>query len=168
MGGTIGFEALGYYDRSVSHEATGEVLRIKIRRFLCLGCGVTISCLPWFCQPYRIVCNAAICAYFAGEREERQVARWLDVLASYRRRFASWVRGNVRGMSPGLLATIGARFGRPPPLRQGEAFPIKLWHQLMKACGGVCSATRQLVREFRITLFGRYCCHQRVHRANGK
>jgi len=165
VGSGTGFEALGYYERTISHEETGAPLRIKVRRFDSLGCEVTISCLPEFCQPYRIVCNAAITGYFRGHREHRRTARWLEVLATYRRRFEHWMKGKVPGMGAGLLATVGARFGRPPP---PEEPPVKFWRQVLEACGGLDSATRRLVREFRITLFGCYKCHQPRQVASGK
>lgn len=163
------FEALGYYERSISHEETGEVLRIRVRRFRSLGCEATVSCLPDFCQPYRIVCNRAIADYFAGKREQHRVAGWHDVLGSYRRRFACWLEGNValRVMGPGLLATVGARFGRPPP-PGGKGFAGEFWRQIIAACDGVASATRQLLGEFRVTLFGRYKCHQSRRASCGK
>jgi hypothetical protein len=162
----MAFEALGYYDRYISHEETGEVLMIRIRRFRSLGCEVTVSCLPDFCQPYRIVCNAGIADYFAGDHKQRRVIGWHDVLGSYRRRWACWIKGKVAGMGPGLLAMMGARFGRPPP--PGKGLPGELWRQLMAACGGVDSATRQLLREFGVTLFGRYKCHQSRCASHGK
>ena len=105
----MAFEALGYYHRYISHEETGEVLRIRIRRFRSLGCEATVSCLPDFCQPYRIVCNAGIADYFAGDGKARRVIGWRDVLGSYRRRWACWIEGKVAGMGPGLLARMGAR-----------------------------------------------------------
>lgn len=162
----MGFEALGYYERSISHEETGEVLRIRIRRFRSLGCAVTISCLPDFCYPYRIVCSRGVEDYFQGERKEGRVRVWLDVLASYRRRFSKWMRGAVAGMGQGLLATVGARFGRPPP--PGEDRPGQFWRQIVMACGGSGSATRRLLREFEITLFGRYRCHNSKRGSSGK
>ena len=51
----------------------------------------------------------------------------------------------------------GALFGRSPPEEKTLAF----WDRIMEACGGLAAATGKLVAELRITLFGRYRCHQR-------
>ena len=110
-------------------------------------------CLPDFCQPYRIVCNAGIADYFEGRREERRVGRWLDVLGNYRRRWARWLEGKVPGMGPGLVATVGSRFGRPPP--PGPGFAGKFWRQLVRACGGIASATDRGGRGWR-----RFCARR--------
>ena len=47
-------EALCYYHRYIS-TATALVLWIWVRRFWCRHCRVTVSCLPAFAQPYRLV-----------------------------------------------------------------------------------------------------------------
>ena len=50
----------------------------------------------------------------------------------------------------------GALFGRSPP----EEKPLVFWGRMMGACGGLAAATGKLVSQLRITLFGRYRCHQ--------
>jgi hypothetical protein len=56
----------------------------------------------------------------------------------------------------------GALFGRSPP----EEKPLIFWRRIMGACGGLAAATGKLVGQLRITLFGRYRCHQRrINRA---
>jgi hypothetical protein len=39
----------------------------------CRCCAVTVSCLPHFAQPYRVVCNATIEAFFEGSTERTEV-----------------------------------------------------------------------------------------------
>jgi len=53
------FSALGYYSRNVTNMERG-VLRILVRRFRCVVCRRTVSILPSFAQPYRLVLNATI------------------------------------------------------------------------------------------------------------
>ena len=48
---------------------------IAVRRFVCRHCPVTVSCLPQFAQPYRLVCNETIEAFFAGEKDRVEIAR---------------------------------------------------------------------------------------------
>jgi len=56
----------------------------------------------------------------------------------------------------------GAFFDRSPPEEQALIF----WRRIMGACGGLASATGKLVGQLRVTLFGRYRCHQRrIYRA---
>jgi hypothetical protein len=44
----------------------GLPVLIAVRRFVCRHSPVTVSCLPQFAQPYRLVCNETIEAFFAG------------------------------------------------------------------------------------------------------
>ena len=55
--------ALGYYSRNVTSPKRG-VLRIFVRRFRCCECGKTVSVLPSFVQPYRLVLNLTINEFF--------------------------------------------------------------------------------------------------------
>jgi len=49
---------LGYYDRGCT-DSKGKIREISVRRFVCRNCGLTVSCLPDFAQPYRLVNNAS-------------------------------------------------------------------------------------------------------------
>lgn len=111
---------------------------------------MTVSCLPHFAQPYRIVSNSTIEAFFEGSETDRvDVQRWGELLGRYRQGYLRWCRA--------LRMECGAFFGRSPP----EEKPLILWRRIMEACGGLASATGKLVAELRVTLFGRYRCHQR-------
>jgi len=109
---------------------------------------VTVSCLPRFAQPYRIVCNVTIEAFFEGRTARSDVRGWGELLGRYRRAYQQWF-GTLR-------MECGAFFGRSPP----EEKPLSFWDRIMGTCGGLAAATGQLVGQLRITLFGRYRCHQ--------
>jgi len=143
-------EALGYYWRWITTPACGEEVRIAVRRFLCRICLVTVSCLPKFAQPYRLVCNSTIQAFFGGDDSERSdVERWRDLLRRYRRRYEESFQ-HLRGTCAGL-------FGQCPSYEQASRF----WQRVTESCGGVAEATGMLVERLGVTLFGRYRCHQR-------
>jgi hypothetical protein len=110
---------------------------------------VTVSCLPGFCQPYRLVANATIEAFFGGGSAGRDVLVWGDLLQRYRRAFERW--------HPRLAAICGGFFGRPPPRESARGF----WLRVVGGCGGLAAATARLVHDLGITFFGKYRCHQR-------
>jgi hypothetical protein len=149
-------EAHGYYWRWVTAALRGLVIQIAVRRFCCRHCPVTVSCLPQFAQPYRLVCNQTIEAFFDGEKDRGEVERWQELLGRYRRRY--------EGSLAELRAACGALFGRSPPQEQSLCF----WRRVVKACGGLAAATGRLVHELGITLFGRYRCHQPVDLSGSK
>src|SRR5579862_8207545 len=71
--------ALGYYRRFLA-AAAAQVLHLTIRRFRCRFCGRTVSLLPSFVQPYRLVENETIGAFGNGEVGRGDVSRWREVL----------------------------------------------------------------------------------------
>ena len=115
-------EALGYYRRYVSASA-GKVLQIGVRRFLCRWCRITVSLLPGFAHPYRLVQSKGIEQFFNGEREGPLVAAWRDLLLTYWKRFC----GFCEQLPGGLRATLGAVLARGPPGPE----PEKLWRRLL-------------------------------------
>src|ERR1051325_10453767 len=58
-------QALGYYQRNLTNPK-GTVLSVSIRRFRCCDCRRTVSILPSFAQPYKLVLTATINAFFCG------------------------------------------------------------------------------------------------------
>ena len=56
-----------------STESTGKALRFLVRRFLCTFCGITVSCLPCFAQPYRLVNHTTLEAFLKGQNGRRDV-----------------------------------------------------------------------------------------------
>ena len=141
-------EALAYYPRNIT-TATALVLMIWVRRFLCRLCRVSVSCLPAFAQPYRLVNNATIAAGFNGEEARPEVQRWRSLISGYWRRLETHL--------PGLLRQVGNAFG-PVPLQPTVQ---DFWRQLLRQCGDLARATRQLIHQFHTCLFGTYRCHQR-------
>ena len=139
--------ALGYYERWLSG-TNGKHLRVSVRRFRCRACGRTVSLLPDFAQPYRLVRNEAIERYFSAPSERIEVRRNSTLLRCYWRRFTLWL--------PELKRAIGTGLGRSPPASE----PRSWWVFLMDATGDLARATRRLVEHMRVTIFGRYRCHQ--------
>jgi hypothetical protein len=127
----------------------GEVITHGGTAFFCLCCAVTVSCLPDFAQPYRVVCNLSIERFFQGRINRIDVRCWRELLSAYRRGYQRWFKT--------LRMECGALFGRSPPEEKPESF----WHRIMRTCGGCAPATGKLVSQLRVTLFGRYRCHQR-------
>ncbi len=141
-------EALCYYWRYVT-SMLAAVLRIQVRRFLCRHCRVSISCLPDFAQPYRLVNTSTVQAGFDGQKARPDVQRWGQLVGSYWKSFARHL--------PRLIRSVGSAFGpsfAAPSARQ-------FWEQIKRACGSLATATRQLVKQFHTCLFGTYRCHQR-------
>ena len=140
-----GLRRHGCYGRWVTAEDGAAVL-ILVARFLCAGCERTISYLPTFALPYRIIAAATFQAFLSGDWRASAVDRWADLLRSYERR--------MHAFHPQLLRVIGRGLGRAPP--GGKAF----WPWLKDACGSMTAATRRLVEHFKITVFRSYQCHQ--------
>jgi len=141
-------EGLAYYHRYIT-TATAIVLMIWVRRFLCRHCRVSVSCLPSFAQPYRLVNTPTIEAGFNGQSSRPEVQRWSQLIGAYWLRFQTHLRR--------LLRQVGNAFG-PVRLRPtSKAF----WPQLLQQCGELAQATEQLIHRLGTCLFGTYRCHQR-------
>jgi hypothetical protein len=145
-GGANCLEALGYYWRYISHLL--ECLRIPIRRFLCLRCRVSISCLPDFAQPYRVVNSPTVEAGFNGGKARAEV-HWGSLIAVYWKKFTAFLQS--------LLRAVGNAFGPCPLQARAEDF----WKLILQQCGSLAAGTEELVGKFRVCLFGKYRCHQR-------
>ena len=86
---TNALKALGYYSRNVTSPKSG-VLRIFVRRFRCRECSKTVSVLPSFVQPYRLVLNLTINEFFGGTLSANALS-WLPLLKQYWNRFSDWL-----------------------------------------------------------------------------
>ncbi len=139
--------AHGYY-RRYSTESVGKPIAFRVRRFLCTYCRVTVSCLPCFAQPYRLVNHTTLDAFLKGRTRRRDVEAQQELLGRYLRRFAEW--------RPELLHIIGHRFGRASPKEDATAF----LRRAVATCGSASKLTVHLVEQFRTTCFGTYRCHQ--------
>ncbi len=143
-----GLEVLGYYSRFLT-QAIATVLEIWIRRFLCRHCRISVSCLPQFAQPYRLVNTQTVEAGFQGQNTRPAVPRWAYLIAAYWRRFEQHL--------PCLLERVGSAFGAWPLQATARDF----WGRLFESCGHLAAATAELVSGFGTCLFGTYRCHQR-------
>lgn len=141
-------ESLGYYSRGLSSLVAMAVLSIFIRRFRCHRCGGTVSFLPSFAQPYRLVRNETVQQFFEGSLDDLAVQRWEYLLRRYAKRFRAWF--------PLLLVITGRHSGRPPPI--GDL--ATAWAQFSVLWGDLSRATNHLVANFHVTAFGSYRCHQ--------
>ena len=137
-----------YYLRNLTRIRASNTLRFFVRRFKCHRCKGTVSILPSFAQPYRVVQNATIEGYFKGPPFPDDVQRWTAQLRRYWLRFMKWI--------PEIEGVLGDSLGRSPPHDAGCE-----WRSAIAAAYGemdVC--TMRFVSIFQITLFGRYRCHQ--------
>lgn len=147
-GNSDSLSALGYYERNLSRLVHG-VICILIRRFCCRhGCGKTVSILPNFAQPYRVVQNQTIERFLGGAPYDASVMRWMGVLVRYRGRFVRWL--------PEIMRVTGIDLKRAPP-RDDNA--LERWQRLVADYGDFGGATLVFVSIFQITFFGRYQCH---------
>jgi hypothetical protein len=137
----------GYYGRWTT-DCLGKAIRFLVRRFWCAYCRVTVSCLPCFAQPYRLINHTTLEAFLNGHNQRRDVEARMELLQRYVRRFAEW--------RPSLIGIIGHRFGRASPKEEATAF----WRRAVAACGSTAELTMQLAKEFRTTCFRTYRCHQ--------
>ena len=140
-------EALGYYPRNVTGKKS-TVVRLSIRRFRCRACGKTVSVLPAFAQPYRLIHNHTIQRFFCGHRKGEDVKPWLVLLRRYWKRFGRWVARDD--------AIPRSWFDHAPP----PCSPAGWWTAVVALFGTMIVATQNLVTEFQVTLFGRYRCHR--------
>lgn len=137
---------LGYYSRGCT-DSEGVAREISVARFQCSNCKITVSCLPDFAQPYRLVNNTTTQKFFNDDRKSTDVMHRHDNLRSYWKRFAD--------MAKHLRQTVGCALGRAPPKEPAAG----LWRRILAKYGTLANATRYLVSEFKTTCFGRYACH---------
>ena len=139
--------AHGFYER-YSTQSEGKLQAFRVRRFRCRDCRITVSCLPCFAQPYRLVSHPTLEAFLNGQSGRRDVQAHWELLQRYRRRFVRWW--------PSLRQIVGCRFGRAGPKTEATGF----WRSAVAVCGSCAELTMQLVAEFRTTCFRTYRCHQ--------
>jgi len=138
-------QALGYYWRNLTNP-NGTVLSVSIRRFRCRDCRKTVSILPSFAQPYKLVLTATINAFFCGHPGSEALS-WRPHLRRYWNRFTNWI--------PDLHRFVGSLLARCPPVGN----PGEWWTVLVAAFGDLETMTKKIIEQFRITVFRRYRCH---------
>ena len=144
-------ELPGVYERYVSSGSTSQL--IAVLRYRCQQTGATVSLLPDFAQPYRLLASELIEDYFF-ERANRHLDSWLELLKSYRKGFEAWYEK--------LSAIVGFSLGRAPPGLDSNAAEYFKW--LVGACGNCLkNVTRTLTKRLKVSTFGRYQCHLNCH-----
>lgn len=139
-------KAHDYYRRSTTNSA-GQVIAIRVRRFMCRHCGVTVGCLPSFAQPYRLVNSATIEKALLGDVQSRDVMRNQDLLRRYWLRFRQW--------AVPLRCLLETASGRTFPGKSSEI--LLMW--LLATYDDFAGCTRRLARDLGATCFGQYRCH---------
>ncbi len=139
----------GTYRRYVLNRLALAVL-ITVARFLCAHCYHTISCLPGFAMTYRLLGVDTFQAYLDGLHERADVQSYWELLRAYARR--------MQAFGDELLRSVGYAFGQAPPPAPCDV--QGLWNWIKGKCGSLESATLRLISDFRLTVFGRYQCHQ--------
>lgn len=138
--------SLGYYERYLSGSGS-TAWRIRIRRFRCWLCRKTVSLLPAFAQPYKLVSNDLIEKYVKYSGRCIETEPWIDLL----RRYWCSFRWGLPRMSDPILVLAGLVL----PLEH----PKRSWELLLQWGGSLAMTTMRFTREAQITLFGRYRCH---------
>lgn len=128
----------GTYERNVSR------YRIKVARFRCKHCGLTIGMLPDFALPYRYQSLDETDAYFQASDEERRNMANADLLRRYWRR---WARHSLM-----LQRCVGGVVGRL------SRDPLGYWRWLSRG-GGLAQRHVQAIARYGLSLLGRYRCH---------
>ena len=151
MRGVWLLELPGVYERYVSNGSTSQL--IAVLRYRCGQTGATVSLLPDFAQPYRLLASGLIEDYFF-ERANRHLDSWFELLKSYRKGFEAWYEK--------LSALVGFSLGRAPPGLDSNATEYFKW--LVGACGNCLKkVTRTLTKRLKVSTFGRYQCHLNCH-----
>lgn len=124
---------------------------VKVARFLCAVCGLTISMLPMFVLPYRNQLVETVDRYFRAGHEARIEMSDGDLLRRYWRQWVERV-GSLQRDTAWPAERLLAR----------EA--IGYWEQMAKAAGNMQAAQKELTGRFGVSLFGRYLCHAKPER----
>ncbi|MGE9268108.1 MAG: DUF6431 domain-containing protein [Verrucomicrobiales bacterium] len=137
----------GYYERDSSSSETGNLIRIKVRRYRCRDCHLTTSLLPSFCLPYRLVSVTTISRFLSSGVIHSTELKWQGLVFRCEKRFVSW--------KIELAAEIAAKlpFSLPGISNRSD------WIYIEQFLGGIECAASQLLADCAVTLFGRYRCH---------
>ena len=136
------FHRHGTYERYVWDR------QVKVARFLCVLCRLTVSLLPAFVLPYRCRLVQNVDAYFMATEEQRTEMSDADVLRRYWR---EWV-GHVGAVQRDTGWPVGERLQREPGA---------YWRQMRQAAGNMQLAQKYLIGRYGLSLLRRYGCHRR-------
>lgn len=141
------FHRHGTYERYVWDK------QVKVARFLCVLCRLTVSLLPAFVLPYRSRFVQKVDAYFMASEEQRREMSDVDVLRQYWRQ---WV---------GHFEAVQCDTGWPaqkPSVREPRAY----WERMREAAGSLAAGQKHLIGCYGISLLRRYLCHKRPRRSD--
>jgi len=127
--------------------------QVKVARFLCVLCRLTVSLLPAFVLPYRSRLVKNVDAYFMATDEQRREMPDMDVLRAYWRQ---WV---------GHFAAVQRDTGWPVE-KALEREPRSYWEQMREAAGSMAAAQKHLIGRYGISLLRCYGCHVRPRRSD--
>jgi len=139
-----------YYPRGLVISGKKDVLVITIRRFHCHkpGCGITVTILPAFAQPYRLIHNGIIERFLISAIIPTSVQRWEYLFHRYESEFMR--------LQPTIQQALGIT-SRSLPRQVTSAQWLK---QLSRKFGNLGGATVALVAQVGLTPFGCYKCHR--------
>ena len=141
------FHRHGTYERYVRDRL------VKVARFLCVLCRLTVSLLPAFVLPYRGRLVQKVDAYFMAADAQRGQMSDADQLRRYWR---EWV-GHVGA----LQRDTGWPAGEPLKREPGA-----YWQQMRNAVGSMQLAQKHLIGRYGISLLRHYACHRRPRRCD--
>jgi len=139
------FHRHGTYERYVGSRL------VKVARFLCVLCSLSVSLLPSFVLRYRNQLVQKVDAYFMAEQQRRVEMSDMEVLRRYWRQWT------------GHFDAVQRDTGWPPGERLKRE-PKGYWQQIRRAAGSIEAAQRDLVGRYGISLLRRYACHERPRR----
>jgi len=123
---------------------------VKVARFLCALCGLSVSVLPAFVLPYRNRLVSEVNRFFGATDEQRLQISYGDVLGRY---WQEWV---------GHMESVQRDSGWPVQqaiVREPRAY----WEKMRKSAGSMAAAQVQLIGRYGISLLRRYLCHALPH-----
>jgi hypothetical protein len=120
--------------------------QVKVARFLCVLCQLTVSLLPAFVLPYRNRLVKNVDAYFVAADERRGQMSDADQLRRYWRQWVEHMGAVQRDAS----------WPAGEPLKRE---PRAYWRQMCAAVGNMAAAQRHLIGRYGVSLLRRYACH---------
>lgn len=145
----------GSYPRDVIE--LGRLYAVRVPRFLCPACRRTVSLLPSFAQPYRLLGTALIEAFLTNRFDQPGIdSRW-DLLQANRRR---WMQ------RAGQIETVTGAFFEPL-VDESVGAPERLLRSMLARWVDLQRAGVHLLEGFGEALLGRYRIHDWARVARG-
>ena len=145
----------GWYLRNVVE--LGRLYEIRVPRFLCPPCHRTISLLPSFAQPYRLLGTVMTEAFLTHRFDAPGTDSYRDLLLAYRRRWEQ--------RAPVIETITGAFFA--PVVDESVTAAQRLLKSMLSQWGDLSAASVGLLEDFGEALLGRYRIHDWARVARG-